>query len=400
MGTKILTALLVLSIMMGGVIHASTATAQVQIQDRDRDAYCLGDDPHPAGQALADEYGVPYEDIKEWYCTDGYGMGEIENALWAAAQTGLTPDDVFDLHDSLGGWGRVWQELDLIGGGPDESTDPAGPFEASPSGNEDPIAVQIQDRDRDAYCIPTQTQLNPGIQRLVADYDVPYEELIPWFCAGYGIGEIENALWTAQQTGMTLEEIFDMHDDLGGGWGQLWLELNLVGKDRDESVDPGKGDYCLGSAAHAGAERLEEEFGVPYDEIMAWFCEDSYGYGEVKIALTASLELGIPADELLSMKDELGSWGKVWQELGLKGKLQDVGQQKKGGNEDGAGGPGKPETPGKPDQPGNPEKPAQPAAPGNPEAPAQPEEPGNPDSPGQPAQPGEPNKGSSGKKNG
>ena len=89
------------------------------------------DDPHPAGQGLADSYGVSYETIMGWFCQgigggkDGYGFGEIMLALESADKTGLSAEELLAQRGDLG-WGEIWQELGLIGR-PDE--DEVGPAE-------------------------------------------------------------------------------------------------------------------------------------------------------------------------------------------------------------------------------------------------------------------------------
>ncbi len=77
---------------------------------------------------------------------------------------------------------------------------------------------------------------------------------------------------------------------------------------------------CVGVDPHPVAAKLAEEYGVSLEEIMEWFCEGNFGFGEIKLALAAGEKAGMAPEELLNMKDELGGWGLVWQELGLKGK--------------------------------------------------------------------------------
>jgi hypothetical protein len=111
---------------------------------------CVGADPHPVAQSLADLYGVPYETIMDWFC-QGYGLGEIMHALKTSEETdNLSPEDLLWLKTDRGGWGKVWQELGLIGrpeekpGGPPDdrpvgppSNRPIGPPEDKPGGPPD-----------------------------------------------------------------------------------------------------------------------------------------------------------------------------------------------------------------------------------------------------------------------
>ncbi len=82
--------------------------------DEDEGDRCTGNDPHPAGEKLAAEYDVEYDDVMGWFC-DGYGFGEIVLAIEAADQAEMDIDEVLDMKGEQGGWGRVMQELGLIG---------------------------------------------------------------------------------------------------------------------------------------------------------------------------------------------------------------------------------------------------------------------------------------------
>ena len=87
-----------------------------------------------------------------------------------------------------------------------------------------------------------------------------------------------------------------------------------------------EGFYCqnLGSFQPTGL-RLSTTYGLFYQEVMSWFCVNSFGFGEIKNALRASQMLGdalAPAD-LLAMKEEMGGWGKIWQSWGLKGSKKE-----------------------------------------------------------------------------
>jgi hypothetical protein len=92
--------------------------------------WCVGADPHPVVQSLADLYDdVSYEMIMGWFC-QGYGLGEIMHALKTSEETdNLSPEDLLWLKTDLGGWGKVWQELGLIGR-PEEK--PGGPPDDKP----------------------------------------------------------------------------------------------------------------------------------------------------------------------------------------------------------------------------------------------------------------------------
>ncbi|MEW5985361.1 MAG: hypothetical protein AB1791_01890 [Chloroflexota bacterium] len=101
-----------------GATAGTLSIADASLMEKDvrggDNPFCVGVDPHPVGQRLADTYQVAYEDVMTWFC-DGYGFGEVTHALETAQETGLTPAEVLDMKAELGGWGLVWQELGLIG---------------------------------------------------------------------------------------------------------------------------------------------------------------------------------------------------------------------------------------------------------------------------------------------
>jgi hypothetical protein len=87
-----------------------------------------GADPHAFADKLAELYDASYDDILTWLY-DGYGFGEIILASETSEETGVPVGELLALKTSLGGWGLVWQELDLIG-----KPDDAGPPEDLPDG--------------------------------------------------------------------------------------------------------------------------------------------------------------------------------------------------------------------------------------------------------------------------
>jgi len=81
--------------------------------------------------------------------------------------------------------------------------------------------------------------IHPALEGLAMEYVVEYETLLPYFCEQhFGIGEIEHALKTAEMEDveMTWVELLEMRssDDDENGWGEIWQELGLIGKDADK----------------------------------------------------------------------------------------------------------------------------------------------------------------------
>jgi hypothetical protein len=61
---------------------------------------------------------------------------------------------------------------------------------------------------------------------------------------------------------------------------------------------------------------------VDYQQIMGWFCDQHFGFGEILLALQTSQIPSVtytPGD-LLQMKTDLGGWGEVWKALGYNGR--------------------------------------------------------------------------------
>lgn len=67
------------------------------------------------------------------------------------------------------------------------------------------------------------------------------------------------------------------------------------------------------------ATRLAERYGVTYEEIMTWFCLN-YGFGEIDLAYSMSLESGVPVTDIFAMRESGMSWGLIKQTLFPNGK--------------------------------------------------------------------------------
>ena len=186
--------------------------------EEEGEGYCVGADPNPAAQALADEHGVTYEEVMGWFCDGGYGLGEIKHALETSARIDgeMSAGDLLALKTEMGGWGEVWQYWGLIG-----TTDG------------DPEELTEEEEEELAYCVGVEP--HPVAQRLSETYDVAYEDIMGWFCEGrYGLGEIMHALQTAgPEGGTTPEQLLNRKTELGG-WGQVWQDLGLIGKPDDK----------------------------------------------------------------------------------------------------------------------------------------------------------------------
>ncbi len=71
---------------------------------------------------------------------------------------------------------------------------------------------------------------------LAQTYGVAYEEIMGWFCAGFGFGTIDLAYSLSQETGTNVAVIFTMNAN-GMGWGQI--RDQLLGNPGGNSGNPG-----------------------------------------------------------------------------------------------------------------------------------------------------------------
>ncbi len=95
----------------------------------------------------------------------------------------------------------------------------------------------------------------------------------------------------------------------------------------DDDSD-GSLEWCVGADPHPVGERLAEQFGVTYDEIMTRFCGGELadgtnvgrnGFGEIRLAYGMAEELGVPVDEIFALREGGLGWGQIMKEYGLIG---------------------------------------------------------------------------------
>lgn len=105
----------------------------------------------------------------------------------------------------------------------------------------------------------------------------------------------------------------------------------LLQQEDAEDGDKENSRFCDPISAddpHPAGQGLAATYGIDYETIMEWFChgiddgKESYGFGEIMLALETAEKTGDSAEALLAQRDEMG-WGEIWQELGLIGKPDD-----------------------------------------------------------------------------
>ncbi len=184
-------------------------------------------------------------------------------------------------------------------------------------------------------------QIHPVGQSLADQYSVPYEEIMGWFCNGYGFGEIGIAYSLSQETNTAVDDIFDLRAS-GLGWGQIRALLanpepgltptpvitptatitatppitptaTITATVPAPTSTPAPTD-CTGANPHPQGTALANQYSVPYEEIMGWFC-GGFGFGEINQAYNLSQETGTPVGDIFAMKASGLGWGQIRQAL-------------------------------------------------------------------------------------
>ena len=90
--------------------------------DNEGNLVCSGEMDHPVLTRLAEDYGVEYADLLNYFCQEKFGIGELKHALETSQADGVElswiellgeRDDEDEMERS--GWGKIWQSLGLIG---------------------------------------------------------------------------------------------------------------------------------------------------------------------------------------------------------------------------------------------------------------------------------------------
>jgi hypothetical protein len=75
---------------------------------------------------------------------------------------------------------------------------------------------------------------------------------------------------------------------------------------------------CTGAQPHPTGMSLAQKYGVPYEEIMSWFCQ-GFGFGEIDLAYSLSWVSGRPVTEVFALKSGGVGWGEIKQQLETRG---------------------------------------------------------------------------------
>ncbi len=71
-------------------------------------------------------------------------------------------------------------------------------------------------------------------------------------------------------------------------------------------------EFCTGAVPHPKGMSLAQKYGVPYEEIMGWFCKH-FGFGEIDLAYGLSQQYGVPVADIFAMRTAGMGWGEIKQ---------------------------------------------------------------------------------------
>ncbi|HWQ04742.1 MAG TPA: DUF5666 domain-containing protein [Longilinea sp.] len=79
-------------------------------------------------------------------------------------------------------------------------------------------------------------------------------------------------------------------------------------------VTPTDETACVGADPQPTGMKLAQLYGVPYEEIMGWFCKH-YGFGEIDLAYTLARASDKTVAEVFAMREAGMGWGNIKKEL-------------------------------------------------------------------------------------
>ncbi len=106
-----------------------------------------------------------------------------------------------------------------------------------------PVDIEEDDdgsKEDSAYCSGEKEKPHPAALFLAHTFGKEIEEIMGYFCDGFGFGQISLALQTEKVTGIHYGVLLAYRAD-GQGWGEIWEDLGYNGKPKsDEKTPPGQ----------------------------------------------------------------------------------------------------------------------------------------------------------------
>jgi len=74
--------------------------------------HCYGPETHSIGDAIADKFNLPYEQVMTWFCS-GYEFEDILLALQTHQQMETSIERLLEMRAEGNTWDEIWQQIDL-----------------------------------------------------------------------------------------------------------------------------------------------------------------------------------------------------------------------------------------------------------------------------------------------
>ncbi len=243
-------------------LDQSLLAAVVPADEEPEAVTCTGVDPHPAAVRFAGALEAEIDDVSRLFC-QGFGFGEIKHLYDLSARYGEEIDTIVALRTEGNGWGQI-KKL-LAAGGSDDPPPAAAP----------PTSTV------DAGAPPGST---PG----------PVLTLPPTNTPGGG-------------------------PPFNTGRPAIPGSSDRPGRPTGGTATPNSDITCAGDKAHPSGTRLSTKHGVPYEEILGWYCA-GFTFSSIDQAYLLGAEFAREVDEILTMRLAGKGWGVIRRELQEKGR--------------------------------------------------------------------------------
>lgn len=71
-------------------------------------------------------------------------------------------------------------------------------------------------------------------------------------------------------------------------------------------------EFCGGTEVHPIAESIAETFGVPYDQLMDYYCQ-GIGFEELLLALETASESNVDLEDVIAARQQQHTWEQIWE---------------------------------------------------------------------------------------
>ena len=95
-------------------------------------------------------------------------------------------------------------------------------------------------KETSAYCGGDKDNAHPFAAGVAGTYGVSEDEVMGYFCQGFGFGQIMLAIQTGQMDGITASvSVMLAARESGLGWGQIWKDMGIIGNQDHAKSPPG-----------------------------------------------------------------------------------------------------------------------------------------------------------------